>query len=86
MGRGGMMIDTTTLESKIASYLETCKRSGRNPTYKGVGIALGVSGRTIANVVQGRFNGHCYTDKPHVTRCIQNGDFGTVQGVFRGEV
>lgn len=76
------MIDTTTLIIKVNGYRERCQTSHHKPTYKGIGTVLGISGRTVANVVHGYFNGHRYTDKPHATRCIDNDDFEVIKGLF----
>lgn len=76
------MIDTTTLRIKVNGYLERCRTTNHKPTYNGIAIVLGISGRTIANVVHGQFNGHEYTDKPHITRCIDNDDFELIKGLF----
>ena len=76
------MIDTTTLQIKVNGYRKNCLISHLKPTYKGVGTVLGISGRTIANVVHGHFNGKEYTDTPHITRCIDNDDFEVIKGIF----
>ena len=76
------MIDTTTLQIKIDGYRDRCQKSHRKPTFNGVGQALGVSNKTVANVVHGHFNGKEYTDTPHATRCIDNADFEVVKGLF----
>ena len=76
------MIDTTTLQIQVNGYLEQCRTTNHKPTYKGIGIALGISAGTICNVVHGCFNGHEYTDKPHATRCIDNCDFALIKGLF----
>lgn len=79
------MIDTTTLLLKVNGYKKRCMRAKRQPTYKGVGSLLGISGSTVSNVVNGEFNGRRYTDKPHVSRCIDNKDFETIKALFGGE-
>lgn len=76
------MIDTTLLEAKVQGYYELCKTTNRNPTYKGIALMIGVSSATIGNVVRGEFNGHKYTAKPHITRCISNNDFELLQRLF----
>lgn len=76
------MIDTTTLQIQVNGYLEQCRTTNHKPTYTGIAFVLGISGRTIANVVHGHFNGHEYTDKPHCTRCIDNNDFEVIKGLF----
>ena len=76
------MIDTTTLQTKVQLYSDRCQKSHRKPTFNGVGQVLGVSNKTVANVVHGHFNGRKYTDTPHATRCIDNRDFEIVKGLF----
>jgi len=76
------MIDTTTLQLKAKEYQDRCKTTNRKPTYKGMGKVLGISDRTVSNVVHGYFNGHRYTDKPCATRCIENEDFEIIKGLF----
>lgn len=76
------MIDTSILQIQVQRYQTRCRENGSRPTYKGLALLLGVSGRTVANVVHGYFNGHEYTDKPHATRCIDNGDFDLIKGLF----
>lgn len=77
------MINTTTLITTIREYRQQCQDFHHKPTYKGIAALLGISGRTIANVVQGSYNGRKYGEKPHATRCIDNSDFEVVQGLFR---
>lgn len=76
------MIDTTTLQIKVDGYRESCRTSHHKPTYKGISIILGISDSTVANVVHGYFNGKEYTATPHATRCIDNGDFDLIKGLF----
>lgn len=77
------MIDTTTLRNQVNEYQERCRTTNHEPTFRGVGIALGISGRTVANVVRGYYCiGKPYTTKPHITRCIDNSDFEVIKGIF----
>lgn len=76
------MIDTTTLRILVNGYLEQCRTSNHKPTYKGMAIVLGISGRTISNVAHGTYNGHLYSDTPHCTRCIDNNDFELIKGIY----
>ena len=76
------MIDTTTLRILVNGYLEQCRTSNHKPTYKGMAIVLGISGRTISNVAHGTYNGHLYSDTPHITRCIDNNDFELIKGIY----
>lgn len=76
------MIDTTTLINKVNAYRERCKQTNHKPSYKGMGYVLGISPMTISNVVNGTFNGHQYTTKPHITRCIDNKDFEILIALF----
>ena len=76
------MIDTTTLMTKVNQYMERCNLTKHKPTYNGIGIVLGISGTTIANVVNGHFNGKEYTNTPHITRCVDNNDFDLIRALF----
>lgn len=76
------MIDTRTIQIQVQRYQTQCRENGSRPTYNGLASLLGVSGRTVANVAHGHFNGREYTDKPHTTRCIDNADFGLIQGLY----
>ena len=76
------MIDTTTLRILVNGYLEQCRTSNHKPTYKGMAIVLGISGRTISNVAHGTYNGRLYSDTPHCTRCIDNNDFELIKGIY----
>lgn len=79
------MIEQMELQDKVGEYVEVCRRSHREPTRKGLGEYLGISGTTIANVVRGYFNGgRKYTEKPHPTRCIDNSDFMIIRELFTG--
>ena len=77
------MIDKATLQEKVEKYRDRCQREHKQPTYIGLAFLIGVSNRTISNVVNGRFNGRCYTDTPCATRCIGNADFEIVQGLYK---
>ncbi len=76
------MINTELLELKIKMYMLECHNMSSRPTYKGIGKILGISESTISNVVHGFFNGHPYTSKPHVNRCINNQDFKIIRNIF----
>ena len=76
------MIDTSTVRKQVNRYREYCRRNNRKPTYKGLGTVLGISTATVSNVIHGHFNGMAYTNKPAVTRCIDNPDFEVIQGLF----
>ncbi len=76
------MISTDKLEQLTVEYLKNCNRQQAQPTFRGLGEVLSVSGQTIANVVHGKFNGHDYTDAPHTTRIIDNKDFNIIRDIF----
>ncbi len=76
------MIDTSILQIQVQRYQTRCRENGSRPTYKGLALLLGVSGRTVANVAHGQYNGTAYGDKPHISRCIDNADFGLIQGLY----
>ena len=76
------MINTKELQNKVQGYKQGCDEHGRQPTYKGLSNVLGVSSRTVSNINRGSFNGHAYTDKPHITRCVSNNDFEVIQALF----
>ena len=76
------MIDTDLVNSKTQVYWTFCIQTDKRPTYKGLAEILGVSESTICNVVHVFFNGHPYTDKPHVMRCIDNSNFETIKQIF----
>lgn len=79
------MINTEELTKAVRRYRERCRTANTQPTYKGMGIVLGVSSQTIGNVVHGTFNGRQYTERPAATRIIANSDFEIVQGLFNRE-
>lgn len=76
------MIDTSILQIQVQRYQTRCRENGRRPTYKGLALLLGVSGRTVANVAHGQYNGTAYGNKPQYNRCINNADFGLIQGLY----
>ena len=69
------MIETDVLHSLVGVYLSYCMDGQQKPTQKGIAACLGVSQSTISNVVRNSFNGHTYTDRPQINRCINNNDF-----------
>ena len=76
------MIDTTTLTEQVQRYQIRCRENGSRPTYNGLASLLGVSGRTVANVAHGQYNGTAYGDKPQYNRCVNNADFWLIQGLY----
>ena len=76
------MITTIELENKVRTYKDNCTKHNHEPTYNGLSNVLGVSHQTIANVVHGTYNGKQYTDKPHITRCIDNNDFELIKELY----
>lgn len=76
------MIDSGLLREKVSRYRRECLINGEKPTQKDLAIILGVSCRTVFNVVHGSFNGFLYTDNPAATRCIDNNDFEMVRRLF----
>ncbi len=79
------MIGTEELQKRVYRYRNCCRDRHTEPTYIGLAFILGISGKTIRNVVNGTYNGHRYTEHPHSTRCIDNNDFETVRAVFKPE-
>lgn len=76
------MINTDILTEKATDYLNRCQEKHKRPTYKGMGKALNISGRTISNVVHGEYNHTPYGIKEHHNRCIANKDFELIREVF----
>ena len=77
------MITTPTLVQKVTDYEQSCREKNRVPTYNGLGRWLGISGQTIRNVITGYYKGGLeYTIHPSISRCIDNGDFEIVRGLF----
>ena len=76
------MIASQELHERVAKYRQGCLDHQKEPTYIGLGFVLGVSGQTIRNVVTGTFNGHQYTEKPHISRCVNNSDFDLIRALF----
>lgn len=68
-----------TLEKLINLYLIDCNYK---PTKKGLSEALGISTTTVHNVCTGLFNGHPYTQQPHIKRLIDNNDFCLITELF----
>lgn len=77
-----VLIDAEELNTTLDSYLAWCKLNHKAPQKKRFANILGVSVGTINNVVKGEFNGHKYTNKPHITRCISNDNFDYIQHTF----
>lgn len=78
------MINTATLEQIVNEYNRECRRSDREPSYIGLGTALGISGQTIRHIVRGLYKeDKPYTNKPHPTRCIDNQDFNIIRALFK---
>lgn len=73
------MIERGTLECLIDIYLNDCNYK---PTKKGLSEALGISTTTVHNVCTGLFNGHPYTQQPHIKRLIDNNDFCLITELF----
>lgn len=68
-----------TLEKLINLYLIDCNNK---PTKRGLSEALGISTTTVHNVCTGLFNGHPYTQQPHIKRLIDNNDFCLITELF----
>jgi hypothetical protein len=77
------MIGTKELQKRVLRYRNSCRDRHTEPTYTGLAFILGISGKTIRNVVNGTYNGHRYTEHPHSTRCICNDDFETIRTLFQ---
>ena len=77
------MINTEILEKTTKEYLDKCKRAHKTPTYKGMGQELNITGRTVANVVHGKYNGKAYGNKENYNRCRANNDFEVLREVFK---
>ncbi len=76
------MIDSRELEKRVSRYRQNCRDRHKEPSYIGLGFARGCSGMTISNVVNGTFNGHLYTERPHSKRIINNADFELIRQLF----
>lgn len=76
------MIDKELVNLKTKLYWIFCLKKDKKPTYRGLAHALGVSESTISNVVHGFFNGHKYTNTPHIRRCIDNSNFEIIKHIF----
>lgn len=78
------MMSSRELEQNISDYLTICSQTHRKPSYFTFGQFLAVSPSTIRHVCNGYYaSGRAYTDKPHINRVIDNGDFEMVREVFR---
>lgn len=75
------MYDSDTLNMAIEDYLYHC--GNRPPTRKGLADWLSISHQTVTNVINGKFNGFSYTDKPCATRIIANEDFTLIRALFK---
>ncbi len=75
------MFTTESLEKSVNSYMLYCHNK---PSKAGLADWLSVSQQTISNICRGEFNGHLYTDKPHVTRIVDNSDFKIIRSLFVG--
>ena len=77
------MINTTKIHDTVKQYEERCYRKHKAPTYYGLSKELGISKGTISNVVRGVYaDGKPYTNKPHISRCIDNEDFKIIQRLY----
>lgn len=82
-GRESRMINTEDLKQNISDYLDDCTTKHRKPSYFTFGHFIEVSPTTIRHVVKGQYaNGKPYTDKPHISRRIDNTDFEIVRELF----
>lgn len=73
------MYDSDTLNDLVTDYMKHCNNE---PTRQGLADWLGVSHQTISNIINGTFNGYCYTTTPHVNRIVDNKDFWIVRSLF----
>ena len=78
------MIRTGELSEHINDYLRECRTRNTHPTCKGIGTAIGTSGRTVRNVFHGYYNGTPYGDKPSYNRSIDNTDFEIIRNALKG--
>ena len=77
------MIKTEELMKAVSKYGERCREAQKEPTYSGFASMVGVSAPTIKHVYTGEYRrGKTYTNKPHVTRIISNGDFEIIKDLF----
>ena len=80
------MIDSVTIEKAVAEYRQACDRRGRDPTFAGLALMLGVCPNTVRHVSAGYYQtNRPYTNRPDVKRCIANEDFSIIQGIFGGD-
>lgn len=77
------MIDSTDLMRIVEAYAMRCQDTQHKPEYQALAVMLGISARTIKNVLAGAYNGTEYGDKPSCNRCICNDDFQIIREVFR---
>ena len=77
------MIDSTYLREKATEYKELCQTKQIQPTFKGLGRVLGITGHTIANVYHGTINGIPYNSKERCNRHICNNDFDLIRDIFK---
>lgn len=69
---------------RIEHYFMTCRTTGRLPTKEGLARRLETTAKTLKHVCKGYYNTtNPYTDKPHVTRCIDNNDFEVIKTACR---
>ena len=69
---------------RIEHYFMTCRTTGRLPTKEGLARRLETTVKTLEHVCKGYYNTtNPYTDKPHVTRCIDNNDFEVIKTACR---
>lgn len=73
------MYKSDVLKNLVTDYMDNCNKE---PTRQGLADWLGVSRKTISNIIKGTFNGHCYTTTPHVNRIVGNEDFWIVRSLF----
>lgn len=77
------MLNTIELQELVNKYDQDCFRHNKTPSFEGLGRALGITGRTVNNIVKGIYkDGKPYTNKPHITRCIDNNDFEIIRELF----
>lgn len=77
------MIDSELLRESVTEYMERCRTKHKQPTFKGMGKILNISGHTVANVVHGTINGKPYNRIEKHNRLIRNSDFEMIREVFK---
>lgn len=75
------MYDSESLEKTVNNYMIHCHNK---PSRTGLAQWLSVSHQTISNIISGTFNGHRYTNRPHVSRIVDNDDFEIIRSLFMG--